>query len=65
MKYICNKCGKVFQADDITIHYTKGDNSLEIVAVCPLCLERYLGKIQVDTDRKEDENERRKLIRKW
>jgi len=59
MKYICSRCAKVFQADDITIHYTTGDNGLEIVAICPSCLERYLE------NRKEDENERRKMIRKW
>jgi len=31
MKYICNKCGKVFNAEDITIHYTTGEKGLEIV----------------------------------
>ena len=65
MKYICNKCGKVFQADDITLHYTTGENGLEIVAVCPSCLERYLDKTKVKTDIKEDENERMKMKRKW
>jgi DNA-directed RNA polymerase subunit RPC12/RpoP len=65
MKYICNRCAKVFQADDITIHYKTGDNGLEIVAICQLCLEKYLEKTKVTTDRKEDENERRKMIRKW
>jgi DNA-directed RNA polymerase subunit RPC12/RpoP len=65
MKYICNRCAKVFQADDITIHYTKGSNGLEIVVICPSCLEKYLDKTKVDTDRKEDENERMKMQRKW
>jgi DNA-directed RNA polymerase subunit RPC12/RpoP len=65
MKYICNRCAKVFQANDITIHYTKGSNGLEIVVICPSCLERYLDKTKVDTDRKEDENERMKMQRKW
>jgi len=65
MKYICSRCDKVFQADDITIHYTTGDNGLEIVAICPSCLERYVDKTKVDTDRKDDESERRKMARKW
>jgi len=65
MKYVCSRCGKVFQADEITIHYTTGDNGLEIVAICPPCLERYLGKTKGDTDKKDDENERMKMKRKW
>jgi len=65
MKYICNRCGKVFQADDITLHYTKGEDGLEIVAICSSCLDGYLGKTKVDTDIKEDESERRKMMRKW
>jgi hypothetical protein len=65
VKYICNRCAKVFQADDITIHYTTGENGLEIVAICPSCLESYLDKTKVDTDIKEDENERMKMKRKW
>ena len=65
MKYVCSRCGKVFQADDITIHYTTGDNGLEIVAICPSCLDSYLDKTKVNTDRKEDENERREMKRKW
>ena len=68
MKYVCNRCAKVFQADDITIHYTKGSDGLEIVAICPSCLERYLDKTKVDTDRKEEDAERTKIMkmkRKW
>ena len=65
MKYVCNQCGKVFQADDITIHYTTGDNGLEIVAICPSCLERYLDKTKVDTDRKDEDAERMKMNSKW
>jgi len=66
MKYVCNRCAKVFQADDITIHYTTGDNGLEIVAICPSCLEKYLNKTKVDTDRKEEDTERMKIMkRKW
>ena len=65
MKYVCSRCDKVFQADDITIHYTTGDNGLEIVAICSSCLESYLDKAKVNTDRKEDENERREMKRKW
>ena len=65
MKYICNRCDKVIQEHDTTIHYTKGSNGLEIVAICPSCLERYLDKTKVDTDRKEEDAERMKMKRKW
>lgn len=65
MKYVCNRCGKIFQADDITIHYSTGDKGLEIIAICPSCLERYLGKIKVDTDRKDEDAERMKMNSKW
>jgi len=65
MKYVCNRCSKVFQADDITIHYTTGVNGLEIVAICPSCLEKYMAKTKGDTDRKEDDIERNKMKRKW
>jgi len=65
MKYICSQCGKVFQADDITIQYKTCENGLEIVAICPLCLEKYLEKTKVDTDIKEDNDERRKMKIKW
>jgi hypothetical protein len=65
MKYICNKCGKVFQAEDITIHYTKGENGFEIVAICKLCLEEYLQKTKVDIDRKDEDTERMNMKRKW
>jgi hypothetical protein len=65
MKYVCNRCSKVFQADDITIHYIIGNNGLEIVAICPPCLENYLEKTKQDTDRKEDDSERRKMKMQW
>ena len=65
MKYVCNRCAKVFQADDITIHYTTGDNGLEIVAVCTSCLENYLSKTKIDTDRKDENAERMRMKRKW
>ncbi len=65
MKYVCNRCAKVFQTDDITIHYKTGENGLEIVAVCPSCLEIYLENTKVNIDIKEDENERMKMKRKW
>jgi DNA-directed RNA polymerase subunit RPC12/RpoP len=65
MKYICNQCGKVFQADDITIHYITGDNGVEIVTICPSCLVKYLKKAKVDTDIKEEDAERMKMERKW
>ena len=65
MKYICNRCGKVIQEHDVTIHYTKGSDGLEIVAVCKLCLKKYSEKTKGDTHRKKDENERMKMKRKW
>jgi hypothetical protein len=42
----------------VTIHYTKNPNGSEIVAICQLCLEKYLEETKGDTYRKEDENER-------
>ncbi|MCJ7570467.1 MAG: hypothetical protein MUO82_01110 [Candidatus Thermoplasmatota archaeon] len=60
MKYICNKCGKVLQAEDITIHYTTGDNGLEIVAICKLCLDEYLKKTKINTNKKDEDAERMK-----
>jgi len=65
MKYICNRCAKVFQSDDITIHYTTGDNGLEIVAVCQHCLDKYLEKTKDNAYTKKDENERMAMKRKW
>ncbi len=66
MRYICNNCGKVFQVEDITIHYTTDEKGLEIVAICPSCLEKYLDKTKVDTDKKEEDTERIKIMkRKW
>ena len=65
MKYICNQCGKVIQEYDVTIHYTKGSNGLEIVAVCQPCLEKYMEKRKVDTNRKDEDTERMKIKRKW
>ena len=65
MKYICNQCAKVFQADDITIHYTTSHNGLEIVAICSSCLDDYLGKSKVNADTKSEEDERGKMVRKW
>ena len=65
MKYICNGCGKVIQEHDTTIHYTKSSNVLEIVAICQFCLDKYLEKIKLDTDRKIEDSERMKMKRKW
>ena len=65
MKHICNVCGQVIQGHNVTIHYTKGSNGLEIVAVLQLCIEKYLKKTKGDTYRKKDENERMKMKRKW
>ena len=59
MKYIFNRSAKIFQGDDVTIHYTKGDNGFEIVAFCPSCLEKYLEKTKGNTNRKEDDIERK------
>jgi len=61
MKYIFNRCAKIFQRDDVTIHYKTGDNGLEIVAFCPSCLEKYLEKTKGDTNRKEDDIERKNV----
>jgi len=41
MKYIFNRCVNILQGDDVTIHYTTGDNGFEIVSFCPSCLEKY------------------------
>ena len=68
MKYICNRCAKILQADVVTIHYTKGLNGLEIVVICPSCLEIYLDRTKADTDKKEEDVERAKIMkmkRKW
>jgi predicted RNA-binding protein with PUA-like domain len=65
MKYICNGCSKVIQEHDVTIHYTTSSNGLEIVAICQLCLEKYLEKTKVDAYTKKDVNERMKMERKW
>ena len=65
MKYICNKCDKVVQEHDVTIHHKKSSNGFEIVAICQQCLEKYMDKRKGDTNRKEDENERKKMERKW
>jgi hypothetical protein len=59
MKYIFNRCAKIFQGDDVIIHYTTGDNGFEIVAFNPSCLEKYLEKTKGDTNRKEDDIERK------
>jgi predicted RNA-binding protein with PUA-like domain len=65
MKYICNRCGKVIQEHDVIIHYTKGSDGLEIVAICQLCVDDYLEKTKVNTDRKDGDAERMKMKRKW
>jgi len=65
MKYICNRCGNVTQEQDVIIHYTKGPDGLEIVAICQMCLDDYLEKTKVDTNRKDENNERMKMKRKW
>jgi predicted RNA-binding protein with PUA-like domain len=65
MKYICNRCGNVTQEHDVIIHYTKGSDGLEIVAICQMCLDDYLEKTKVDTNRKDENNERMKMKRKW
>ena len=62
MKYICND---VIQEHDVTIHYTRGSSGLEINAVCPQCLEKYLKIRKGDNYKKSDENERMRMKRKW
>jgi hypothetical protein len=65
MKYICNTCSTVSQEHDVTIHYTKCSNGFEIVAICQLCLDSYLGKIKADAEKNDEETERMKMKRKW
>ena len=65
MEYICNRCDKVVQEHDVTIHYPKNSNRFEIVAVCQQCLDKYIEKRKGVTNKKEDENERMKMERKW
>jgi hypothetical protein len=65
MKYICNNCDKVIQEHDVTIHYKETPNGQRIFAICQLCLDDYLKKTKVDTNRKADENERMRMKRKW
>ena len=65
MKYICNRCGKVIQDHDVTIHYKRGSSGLEIVAICHLCLDEYSEKTKVDSERKDEDAERMKMKRKW
>jgi hypothetical protein len=65
MKYIYNQCGEVIQEHDVTIHYTKDLDGLEIVDVCKLCWKKFLEKTEGDSYRKKDENERMKIKREW
>jgi len=65
MKYICNRCNCITQADDITIHHITNANGLEIIALCPSCLETYLTKTKKDTNQEEENVERRTMDRKW
>lgn len=65
MKNVCNQCYKVFQADDMTIHYVTGEKGFEIVAVCPQCLDDYLVKTRADSDRKKENIERKRIGSRW
>ena len=65
MRYICNICDNVYEADDITIHYTNGNNGNEILSICPVCLDFYLKKIKDDKERKAESAERIRMKRKW
>ena len=65
MRYICNRCDKIVQEHDVIIHYTMGSNGLEIVAICQSCIDDYLEKTKVNTNRKIDNAERMKMKRKW
>jgi hypothetical protein len=38
MKFICKRCGNIFESEDMTIHYIIGIKGLEIISLCPLCL---------------------------
>jgi len=65
MKYICNQCSNVFEADDITIHYKTGEKGLEIKSICQFCLDGYLKESKLATNKKIDDNERIKMKRRW
>lgn len=65
MKYVCNLCLGVFQADDITIHYKKDPNGFDIIAICTSCLKKYMDKMKVDIEKIEEDAERMKMKRKW
>jgi len=49
MKYIFNRCAKIYQGDDFTIQYTTDDDTIKIVAYCPSCLEKYMEKTKANT----------------
>ncbi len=55
----------VTQEHDVTIHYTKRSNGFEIVAICQICLDSYLGKIKADAEKKDEDAERMEMKRKW
>ncbi len=59
MKYIFNRCAKIFQGDDITIHYTTRGKGFEIVAFYPSCLEKYLEKTKGNINRREEDIEQK------
>lgn len=65
MKDKCDRCVKVFQADNITSHYTAGNNGLNISAICQFCLEKYLRNTKGDNYRKDEKAERGKMVKKW
>jgi len=65
MRYICNRCYKVIQEHDVTIHYTRGSSGLEINAICQSCLDDYLEKTKLNSDRKDEDAERMRMKRKW
>ncbi|MDH7506655.1 MAG: hypothetical protein QHH15_02550 [Candidatus Thermoplasmatota archaeon] len=65
MKFVCNLCLGVFQAEEITVHYKKDSNGLNIIAICPSCLNKYMDKIKVDTQKNEEDAERMKMKMKW
>jgi len=44
MKYIFNRCAKIYQGDDFTIQYTTDDDTIKIVSYCSSCLEKYMEK---------------------
>ena len=65
MKYICNQCANVFEENDIIIHYKTGEKGLEIVSICQCCLDQYMKKLELNSNKKIENDFRNKIKRKW